>query len=67
MKPHLPIYTRPPNTLLRYEDERFTDRSGNSGVDDQCVYPRCSCYEGTAVNMRCKLQYVWTETVKNSA
>ena len=38
MKPHLPIYTRLPNTLLRYEDERFTDRSGNSGVDRVAVY-----------------------------
>ena len=38
MKPHLPLYTRAPNTLLRYEDERFTDRSGNSGVDRVAVY-----------------------------
>ncbi len=32
-KPYIPVYTRPPNKLQTYEERRFTDRSGNSGIE----------------------------------
>lgn len=32
MTPHLPIYHRPPNKFLRYEERRFDDGAGHTGT-----------------------------------
>jgi hypothetical protein len=32
VKPFLPVYTRPPNVFLRYEETRFDDGYGHTGI-----------------------------------
>ena len=38
MKPYLPVYSRPPNVLIRYQDERFVDKAGNGGINRLAIY-----------------------------
>lgn len=38
MEPHLPIYHRPPNRFLRYEERRFDDGAGNTGTKRIAIY-----------------------------
>jgi hypothetical protein len=38
MNAFLPIYTRPPNKLLRYELRNFDDKAGNTGKLRLAIY-----------------------------
>ena len=38
MTTYLPVYTRPPNKLLRYEFRNFSDKRGNTGKLRIAIY-----------------------------
>jgi hypothetical protein len=38
MDPYRPIYHRPPNKFLRYEERRFDDGAGHTGIKRIALY-----------------------------
>lgn len=38
MEPYIPVYHRPPNKFLRYEERRFDDGAGHTGTERIALY-----------------------------
>lgn len=38
MKPYIPVYKRPPNTFLRYEERQFDDGASHTGTERVAIF-----------------------------